>query len=56
VPENSSLPVMLLLQSMEKKFETNMLMFPAISVRHLKFTPDELRLMRKSEGRERVAE
>ena len=56
VPENSSLPVMLLLQSMEKKFETNMLMFPAISVRHLKFTPDELRLMRKSEGRERVGE
>jgi len=46
---------MLLLQSTEKKFETNMLLFPAISVRHRKFTLDELRLMRKSEGRKRVA-
>ena len=35
---------MLLLQNMEKKFETNMLMF---RMRHRKFTPDELRLMRK---------
>jgi hypothetical protein len=55
VPENSSPSIMFLLQSMEKKFETNMLLFPAISVRHRKFTPGELRLMRKSEGRKRVA-
>lgn len=55
VSENYSPPIMFFLQSLEKKFETNMLLFPAISVRHPKFTPDELILMRKSEGRKRGA-
>jgi hypothetical protein len=55
VPENFSPSIIFLLQSMEKKIETNRLLFRAIFVRYRKFTPDELRLMRKSEGRKRVA-
>ncbi|ODT65345.1 MAG: hypothetical protein ABS69_19255 [Nitrosomonadales bacterium SCN 54-20] len=46
---------MFLLQSLEKKIETNRFVFPAISVRHRKFTPAGLRLMRKSEGGKRLA-